>query len=290
MAATHTTNLGLNKPARGDFVSVVSDINDNMDKIDAKFGDFGEESVAEKFTGIDNNIARNAIVNTDLNAYTVDSGSPDLHYYGSSISSMSNKPSGETYSYPFTLDVSNNGGFVIQTLSVYTQSGEPRVYVRQQYYDGNKTFGNWASLAFNNQSSAICQTITGATNNTGHTINSGEYFIANGGKYQATASIPNGQTWSDKSTAVSDNDIINALNSKMKPTTISNCNDMATEGMSFGYTTDSTSNSPGAWYIVFSVMLDSTTGVQIAFASSANYVKLRRKNNSSWTSWTSLHG
>lgn len=62
---------------------------------------------------------------------------------------------------------------------------------------------------------AICQVITGTTNNTGHTINSGEYFIANGGKYKATASIPVDQTWSDKSSAVSDNDLINALNSKI---------------------------------------------------------------------------
>ena len=35
MAATHTTNLGLNKPDRQDYVSVVTDINDNMDTIDA---------------------------------------------------------------------------------------------------------------------------------------------------------------------------------------------------------------------------------------------------------------
>ena len=38
MAASHTTNLNLNKPARTDFVSVVSDINDNMDIIDEKVG------------------------------------------------------------------------------------------------------------------------------------------------------------------------------------------------------------------------------------------------------------
>lgn len=34
MSATHTTNLGLNKPDRQDYVSVVTDINDNMDMID----------------------------------------------------------------------------------------------------------------------------------------------------------------------------------------------------------------------------------------------------------------
>ena len=159
MAATHTTNLGLNKPARGDFVSVVSDINDNMDKIDAKFGDLGEDSVADKFTGIDNEIGNTELPTT---AQTL-TGAIDEHEE----------------------DLHGTGGIDDQ---LSTQSAEI---------------------------SAICQTITGTTNNTGHTINSGEYFIANGGKYQATASIPNGQTWSDKSTAVSDNDIINALNSKL---------------------------------------------------------------------------
>lgn len=38
MAATHTPNLNLNKPDRQDFVSVVHDINDNMDKIDEEAG------------------------------------------------------------------------------------------------------------------------------------------------------------------------------------------------------------------------------------------------------------
>ena len=38
MAATHTTNLGLNKPARQDLVKVVTDINDNMDMIDQAMG------------------------------------------------------------------------------------------------------------------------------------------------------------------------------------------------------------------------------------------------------------
>ena len=38
MAASHTTNLELNKPARTDFVSVITDINDNMDMIDAAIG------------------------------------------------------------------------------------------------------------------------------------------------------------------------------------------------------------------------------------------------------------
>ena len=38
MAATHTPNLNLNKPDRADLVSVVTDINDNMDTIDNAIG------------------------------------------------------------------------------------------------------------------------------------------------------------------------------------------------------------------------------------------------------------
>ena len=38
MSATQTTNLGLNKPDRQDYVSVVSDINQNMDRIDSSVG------------------------------------------------------------------------------------------------------------------------------------------------------------------------------------------------------------------------------------------------------------
>lgn len=64
-----------------------------------------------------------------------------------------------------------------------------------------------------------CQTINGTTNNSGHTINSGEFFIANGGKYKATASIPNGEPWASSADPVSDNDLIGALNSKI-PTNI----------------------------------------------------------------------
>ena len=89
----------------------------------------------------------------------------------------------------------------------------------------------------------ICQTITGTTNNTGHTINSGEYFIANGGKYKATASIPNGSAWSGSASPVSENDIINALNSKL--TTIIRVNEQVLAGGYFDIAniTGLTSNS-----------------------------------------------
>ena len=61
----------------------------------------------------------------------------------------------------------------------------------------------------------IATVITGTTNNSGHSISSGEYFIANGAKYKASATIGTGVTWADKATSVSDHDLINALNSKI---------------------------------------------------------------------------
>ena len=64
-------------------------------------------------------------------------------------------------------------------------------------------------------SGSVIQTIVGSTNTTGHTINSGEYFVANGSKYKATASIPNGSAWAGSETAVSENDIINSLNGRI---------------------------------------------------------------------------
>lgn len=43
MAATHTTRLNLNMPNEGDFVSVVTDINENMQSLDNAFGMIGSQ-------------------------------------------------------------------------------------------------------------------------------------------------------------------------------------------------------------------------------------------------------
>lgn len=57
MAATHTTNLNLNKPARTDFVSVVSDINDNMDILDGAIGAVPQgETVQGQIDGVNSKI------------------------------------------------------------------------------------------------------------------------------------------------------------------------------------------------------------------------------------------
>ena len=76
-----------------------------------------------------------------------------------------------------------------------------------------------AGIAANAQDIAnIATVVTGTTNNCGHSISSGEYFIANGAKYKASATIGTGVTWSDKATSVSDHDLINALNGNINNT------------------------------------------------------------------------
>ena len=57
----------------------------------------------------------------------------------------------------------------------------------------------------------ILPVITGNTNNSGYTINSGEYFEVNGTLYKASASIPQNSAWSGSATAQSDT-AINDLN------------------------------------------------------------------------------
>lgn len=57
MAATHTTYYNLNKPDRQDFVSVVSDINDNMDSIDSALYGLDTNKVGVSDKGVANGIA-----------------------------------------------------------------------------------------------------------------------------------------------------------------------------------------------------------------------------------------
>ena len=90
-----------------------------------------------------------------------------------------------------------------------------------------------AGIAANAQDIAnIATVVTGTTNNCGHSISSGEYFIANGAKYKASATIGTGVTWSDKATSVSDHDLINALNSNL-----------ATQDVSSSFTTHASINT-----------------------------------------------
>ena len=109
-----------------------------------------------------------------------------------------------------------------------------------------------AGIAANAQDIAnIATVVTGTTNNCGHTISSGEYFIANGAKYQASATIGTGVTWADKATSVSDHDLINALNSKIANlmTRVSSSGTITTS-TSFAYTGKSITIPGNSWYMI----------------------------------------
>ena len=90
--------------------------------------------------------------------------------------------------------------------------------------------------AHTDQIANVATVITSTTNNSGHAISSGEYFIANGAKYKATATIDTGATWSDKSISVSDHDLINALNNKitLSPTWHANLNKVQLHAYRYG--------------------------------------------------------
>lgn len=61
----------------------------------------------------------------------------------------------------------------------------------------------------------ILPVITGTTNNSGYTINSGEYFEANGNLYKATATIGQTSSWSSSAT-LQTGTAINSLNSNLR--------------------------------------------------------------------------
>lgn len=57
MASAHTTYYNLNKPDRQDYVSVVTDINDNMDSIDAALHDLDTNKICVSSKGVANGVA-----------------------------------------------------------------------------------------------------------------------------------------------------------------------------------------------------------------------------------------
>jgi len=61
----------------------------------------------------------------------------------------------------------------------------------------------------------MCPVITGNTNNSGYTISSGEFFVANKKLYKATASIATNASWSSSATELSDHGAVNAAYSAL---------------------------------------------------------------------------
>lgn len=133
-------------------------------------------------------------------------------YYGTSIV-VSTTANNREFFIVFYPNESSPGLNLLGT--AYLLDGRTPVYVRYIERDGT---ASWHIENVNKNESNICQTIVGSKNYTGHQINSGEYFIANGEKYKATAAIPNGSSWQGSATAVSDHDFISALNSKLTVT------------------------------------------------------------------------
>ena len=87
-------------------------------------------------TGIENShlVHRQLVSNgTDFDTLTSRAG-VDLHYYGTSISSMINRPSDRVSAHPFILDVVNDASYSIQILRVYGANYGVYTYTRGQYY------------------------------------------------------------------------------------------------------------------------------------------------------------
>ena len=144
----------------------------------------------------------------------------------------------------------------------------------------------------------IATVISGTTNNSGHAISAGEYFIANGAKYKASATIDTSATWSDKSTSVSDHDLINALNSKIQHyydtdgklyRLPSNADlDSVTESgrYYFGSNVTNKPSSNGGYLDVY--VYDTSWIKQVAYLEGSNAMYVRTKTGSSWISWVEL--
>jgi hypothetical protein len=128
------------------------------------------------YTSLNSKIAREFASNTDFNSYSVYDDRQNAYYYGTNISIMTNRPAAETNTFPFVLDVSNNGSYIIQKIVVYTANGVPNYYIRQQYYSyGTKVFGDWQLLALNSNLGGT-KFLTFGINNDSVTINLGNVF------------------------------------------------------------------------------------------------------------------
>lgn len=186
MASTHTTNLGLNKPDRQDFVSVVNDINDNMDTIDTAVGNLDTDKVnvsdiVDNLTTNDStkplSAAQGYALNNKIptgNAYDtiqIPAGS-DLNNYrtpgtfivpnDSVASQISNMP----YSASGRLIVMNRttSSYIVQ--EYYTTSSAPTKCVRNY---NNGTWTDWEWIALKSDISVIkTDYFTGTTSASGN--------------------------------------------------------------------------------------------------------------------------
>lgn len=133
--ASYTPNINLKKPTTSEMYNVL-DWNDNSDKIDTAIGNLSSQ------------IAQTIISSsTDLDTIINAAGSPGKTYSITSMSVVTNAPSGLNQNFPALLKSNSMSGYAIQELFVYTSTGDVDIWVRQQYYNnGNKTWGVWKNI------------------------------------------------------------------------------------------------------------------------------------------------
>ena len=149
----NSVTLSGNKSLSDLGIAAASDIPQLTDLIDDNAGD-GDTTVvwsADKSAGLRSELSRELVSDTDFDNYTVFQGKPNAYFYGPNISIMENRPNTESNTFPFTLDVTNDGGYIHKMLSVYSGNGLPKLYVRQQYYVDASTrpFGGWEQIMLN---------------------------------------------------------------------------------------------------------------------------------------------
>ena len=117
--------------------------------------------------------------NSDLDTVGYDATLGNAFYRGGNISTMANRPSEETNSFPWALDVINVNGYVKQILHTYTARGNINVYERIQYYSsGSRPFGAWEKHPTRAEIDALnskikTTTIAGATDSAGNFVLTG---------------------------------------------------------------------------------------------------------------------
>lgn len=193
--ASQTTILHLKKPALDDD-ALITDINNNMDLIDAFAGNVGIQATSSM----------------DLNDYT---GTVDRvqYYKGSNIQSFTNKPPYTwTYTCPFVLEVIKISSYTKQILHVYLPENlekQMQHYERQQtYMNGGVGWGGWVLLEDANSNIGIVANGDTAPK----AITQGQYVIWNGALCTANSAIASGATLSSSNlTSVADGGL-NSIN------------------------------------------------------------------------------
>lgn len=111
----------------------------------------------------------------------------------------------------------------------------------------------------------------------------------NEGMYTANSAIAANVALSSSNVTAVSSGGLNALNSKITklttptPSVASDLNNISETGMT---TTDgSTSHSPGAWFVVYTMVATSTSAVQFALRTTSPAFYVRSKSGGTWSEW-----